>query len=303
MHKRFYFKKIFILFSLVIFWTFTYDFITSFAFAETIILKSGSKIEAKILEKTDKYIKVDFSGITLIYWLDEIDRIEEAGVSYAIEGNYEKDKPGLPTTLATVQSQKLFNEGLDYSHKGMYDEAIKIFKKGIEVCPEDCPAFPAQLGSTYHYQKKYEDAIPYLLSAFQMCSEASETTEIKEMLSSLHYLLIDSYNELGQKYYFSKELCLRIIYHIERYLELHPERQSEIMEFLKKTIDHLDLAEEGATVMETGSLSDLSESQIKIVQERIIQGKTTEDFELPNDNISLEDKLAYKERAIKRLKK
>jgi len=44
--------------------------------AETIYLKSGIKVEGKIVEKTDQQVKVDISGITLTYFADEIDRIE-----------------------------------------------------------------------------------------------------------------------------------------------------------------------------------------------------------------------------------
>jgi hypothetical protein len=44
-------------------------------FSETLILKSGQKIEGKILEKTEEYIKIDFQGVTLTYFLDEIENI------------------------------------------------------------------------------------------------------------------------------------------------------------------------------------------------------------------------------------
>lgn len=49
----------------------------AFAFADTIYLKSGAKVEGKIVEKTDTAIKVNFQGITLTYYKDEISRISE----------------------------------------------------------------------------------------------------------------------------------------------------------------------------------------------------------------------------------
>lgn len=45
-------------------------------FAETIILKSGKTIDGKIIERTDKYVKIDFYGVPLTYFLDEIDKVE-----------------------------------------------------------------------------------------------------------------------------------------------------------------------------------------------------------------------------------
>lgn len=46
-------------------------------FAETVVLKSGKTVEGKLIEKTDKYIKIDFQGVPLTYYLDEIERVDE----------------------------------------------------------------------------------------------------------------------------------------------------------------------------------------------------------------------------------
>lgn len=48
----------------------------SFACAETLILKSGQKIEGKIIEKTDKYIRIEFEGVILPYFYDQIQSID-----------------------------------------------------------------------------------------------------------------------------------------------------------------------------------------------------------------------------------
>lgn len=47
-----------------------------FVFAETIILKSGQKVEGKILEKTDKAVKIDFYGVPIKYNLEDIESID-----------------------------------------------------------------------------------------------------------------------------------------------------------------------------------------------------------------------------------
>jgi hypothetical protein len=57
-------KKIFIVFVLLC-------FLPSLS-AEIITLKSGKKIEGNIVEETAEYIKVDFSGVPLTYYRDEI---------------------------------------------------------------------------------------------------------------------------------------------------------------------------------------------------------------------------------------
>ncbi|MFH1198809.1 MAG: DUF2059 domain-containing protein [Candidatus Omnitrophota bacterium] len=55
-------------------------FIFTMAFAETVVLKSGQKIEGKITENTDKYIKINFSGVELTYYKDQIAQIDGKGL-------------------------------------------------------------------------------------------------------------------------------------------------------------------------------------------------------------------------------
>ncbi|MDP2922181.1 MAG: caspase family protein [Candidatus Omnitrophota bacterium] len=63
--------------------------------AETIALKSGAEVEGKIIEKTDTYIKIDFQGVILTYFTDEIENID------AIFGTktHQKITPEEPRTI------------------------------------------------------------------------------------------------------------------------------------------------------------------------------------------------------------
>lgn len=49
--------------------------LTHLAFADTVILKNGQTIEGKIVEKTDAYVKINFEGVGLTYFKDEIEKI------------------------------------------------------------------------------------------------------------------------------------------------------------------------------------------------------------------------------------
>lgn len=51
------------------------------SFAETVYLKSGKKVEGKVIERTDKYIKIDFKGVSLTYGFDEIESIDGVPLS------------------------------------------------------------------------------------------------------------------------------------------------------------------------------------------------------------------------------
>lgn len=60
-------------------------FLLTPAFAETIVLKSGETVEGKIIEKTGKYVKIDFQGVPLTYFLDEIASIDGEMVGAKID--------------------------------------------------------------------------------------------------------------------------------------------------------------------------------------------------------------------------
>lgn len=87
----------------------------NFVFADTIILKSGQKIEGKIIQITDKYVKLELEGMPLTYYLEDIQSIN-AEKLYII-GN-PKD------SNSTVKYQILSKENGDGLEEG---EQIVIF--------------------------------------------------------------------------------------------------------------------------------------------------------------------------------
>ncbi|MBM3251389.1 MAG: hypothetical protein FJZ11_01230, partial [Candidatus Omnitrophica bacterium] len=51
-------------------------FLQNNTFAETIVLKSGKTIEGKIIERTDEDITIDFYGVPVPYFLDQIESVD-----------------------------------------------------------------------------------------------------------------------------------------------------------------------------------------------------------------------------------
>lgn len=72
---------------------FSFFCIPIFSFAETIYLKSGKTVEGKILERNDKYIKIDFYGVSLVYYLDEIKQIDNEVINESKESGNLAKKP------------------------------------------------------------------------------------------------------------------------------------------------------------------------------------------------------------------
>ena len=70
--------------------------VATLVFAETIYLKSGKKIDAEIIEESKEYIKIEFHGVPVVYYRDEIERIkgQDKGESQSVsieEGDSDKD--------------------------------------------------------------------------------------------------------------------------------------------------------------------------------------------------------------------
>jgi tetratricopeptide (TPR) repeat protein len=79
---------------------------TNICLAETIRLKSGEEIEGKVIERTDKYIKMNFDdGIALTYYIDEIGSIIGNEINYSkskIESNSSSRYLGSLTDLLKI---------------------------------------------------------------------------------------------------------------------------------------------------------------------------------------------------------
>lgn len=163
-------------------------------FAETIVLKSGKTIEGKIINKTDKYIKMDISGIPITYYLDDIESIDgnriNSFVTIKTAGNVE------PTTAAKsgekiagesfVPKRKgdliihkftadkpyadTVHQGNIYIDQGQYSQAIELFKKGIEINP-NLPDAYVGIACVYDRLNKVEEAVEILKKALEIAPD------------------------------------------------------------------------------------------------------------------------------------
>lgn len=161
-----------------------------------------------------------------------------------------------------------------------YDEALALVRKGVEEYPGDLGLITV-FTQIQHLKGNYETAIVNYINIMKAIrSTEKETSD----LTHYHYSLVEAYNELGKKHYFSKELCLRIIYHTEKVFELEPKvsQDAKVIDFLRKSIGHYDVAGMGVKMMETGG--------------------DGADFQLPDDYVSDDEKIRYKDKAIQRIK-
>lgn len=124
-------------------------FLLSFAStvqADTIVLKSGQKVEGKIISKTDQEINVDFQGVTITYGVDEIEQI--IGEEVKVDSNPQVDSSAGAGGDLYAQAQEHFVENKDYEINSVLNapdqdpekikavfagnkEAMELFKKAV----------------------------------------------------------------------------------------------------------------------------------------------------------------------------
>lgn len=158
-----------------------------------------------------------------------------------------------------------------------FDDALDLLKEAYDKDPGNM-GLAFAFAAIYHSKKDYYAAIVNYLNIINAVEEHG-----KEAPVQIHHNLVDAYNELAQEHYFNEEVCLRIIYHVEKVFELTPEalEDERYVEFLRKTIGHYEIAKMGAKMLE--------------------EGGDGEDFDLPNDLVTDEKKMIYKEKAVTHL--
>jgi|GEM_PF-3541277 len=190
---------------------------------------------------------------------------------------------GLALPSYAKTSDEYLNDAYKLIDQKQYDEALALVLQGSEE-------YPGNLGLTIafteiqHLKGNYELAIENYINIFRVLTSAGPETPT---MAHYHSNLVDAYNELGQKHYFSKELCLRIIYHLEKTFELEPKafQNAKVVDFLRKAIGHYDAASMG-----TGNVKMMA------------TGGDGAEFQLPDDYVSADEKARYKDKAIQRLK-
>ena len=91
----------------IIFFILGFLLLTSCVFAEKVILRSGLEVDGRILEKTDKFVKVDYLGTALTYYFDEVDSIDGQKVEQPLDTRRESSFQEMPVSSALNDANPL----------------------------------------------------------------------------------------------------------------------------------------------------------------------------------------------------
>ena len=102
-------------------------FLLDLGFCQTVILKTGQKVEGKIIEQTDKYVKLEFQGVELTFYDDEISSIEQTSLDGA--------------KTMTPQMELLYKAytAAVNSRKTPAKEPVAVVKKSVEEAAQQAP--------------------------------------------------------------------------------------------------------------------------------------------------------------------
>ena len=119
-----------------------------FSFAETVYLKSGKKVEGKIIEKAGNYITIDFYGVTLKYDNDQISYISNDTAAAAVAAKHEPSQSASARQPYQVISRIPAQAGKSFLWKAASSHATVYLLGSIHVAKKEL----------YPLRKTIEDA-------------------------------------------------------------------------------------------------------------------------------------------------
>ncbi len=216
----------------------------SLTFAEVVVLKSGRTIEGEILEKTSGYIKINFRGVTLTYFLDEIDSINgEKIVPITVVDRIDK-KDLLERIKATCKDAKRIQI------KRIRDENIKglLHSKTEEILEIDYEEgimhHTAKIKDGKFYTDFHDLLIEREMAEFRRKGVSSEKIQqMKKSLDELRQKTVDTLTEKmkGKEFetYFTDEMVYTRFG--DRWVKTEsPFSIKEMREFLQAEVDEED---------------------------------------------------------------
>lgn len=200
-------KKIAILLISLLVW------VRSSAFAEMIKLKSGQEVEGQIIERTDKEIKIDFMGVPLTYFLEDIETIDEEPIQLSAQKETQE-----ASRVTPASAEEYFYQGVANAKKGSLDRAISDFSKAIELNPDLTEAYYNR-GLAFLKKNNFDFAIDDFNKAVEINPKYSE-----------------AYNNRSVAYFMKKEFELALE-DLQKAEELGYKVNLELIKKIKKAVD------------------------------------------------------------------
>ncbi len=159
-----------------------------FCFAETIVLNSGKTVTGKILEKTDKSIKVDVESIPVTYYFDEIK---------IIDGNVlprQEEKITVVDNTKSVEAKKIEEENLKLENWDNWLKGVEDYLKQVQAISGEFHQLGEEAGTKMApLGKKSKMAVlDEMLQKCELLKKRSETLSPPPELGGYHEKFLKS---------------------------------------------------------------------------------------------------------------
>ncbi|MDD4183308.1 MAG: hypothetical protein PHT53_05765 [Candidatus Omnitrophica bacterium] len=142
-----------------------------FCFAESIVLNSGKTVTGKILEKTDKSIKVDVESIPVTYYFDEIKTIDGSVLSK------QEEKITVVDNTKAVEAKKIEEENLKLKNWDNWLKSVEDYLKQVQAISREFHQIGEEAGTKMApLDKKSKMAV--LDEMLQKCELLKKRSEI-----------------------------------------------------------------------------------------------------------------------------
>ena len=179
--------------------------------AETLLLKNGTVVKAKILEQDKKKMKVEVNGQTVTYYMDEIQSVNNSSVMDSVAFSSTADAVPTPDVQQVAKPTELQTAKLPYSPSFISKRVL--IKKFIDV-------FGTRENMTQNFERMLASMPP------QKREEVRKILNVDEV--------IDNLVPLYDKYFTQEEL--------ESYLEFYSSDEGQkflktIPQIMKESVD------------------------------------------------------------------
>jgi len=187
---------------------------------------------------------------------------------------------------ASQAFKEKFDEAQRLVSQGRLNEATSLLLQLKQQHPEDVD-IAINLGHLYNNLEKWSESIRYHEEALRLLRR---TTDNPMAVAFVHRSLALAYEGLGRQRYFSPELSLRILYHLEQawphFTELgfSSVEIAEEMELARFALSRYEMADRGVRVME-----------METAAQKGVEAVLADDLQLPPDGVSQAAKLGAKD--------
>jgi len=152
-------------------------------FSATIFLKDGKEVSGNIVERQADRVTLETSGVNVVYWMDEVDRIQEdsQGASAALPAETVPQEPSLEQVMDSFLKTK------------DYPAAIKYLENVIQKTPDAWPPY-VSLAIIQYRLGNFEQALQTLDS----CAGFRKNSRYYDLYRALSYRALGKDREANE---------------------------------------------------------------------------------------------------------